>query len=112
MGERTSDPANANDTRPLAPRVFATAVHPSMSLRVASAFPGTTSARIEPPSAIESRKTPKDVPRKTSVRSTSSRPKRVSGRSVPNRFMASSYVIRGKGLRCSGFFANLSNTAV
>jgi signal transduction histidine kinase len=106
------DPAKAHETSPFAPRVFAMAVQPSTSLREASAFPGTRIARIAPPDAMASLKTPKPVARNASVRSTTSMPNRVSGRSLPYRRIASSYVMRGHGFAWTGFFPNFSKTAV
>ena len=95
-------PASANCARPFAPLRLAIAVRSSISLRVAFAFPGTTIARTTPFWSIVSRKTLNPLERKTSVRSMISIANRRSGRSIPNRRMASSNVMRGQGTCFSG----------
>ena len=82
VGERQPSPSRKAQTRPLAPSSCARSIRPSRTERGTSRFPALM-PRTAPPDSIAPRKTLNSVSRRTSVRSTSSRPKRVSGRSLP-----------------------------
>ena len=77
-------------TRPLAPSSRASSISSSPTLRLTPApAPGTTSPRTTPPAAMAPSKTPKPEAPARSVQSRISMPKRMSGRSVPKRRIAS-----------------------
>ena len=75
---------------PRAPKRPANSVRSSRSLREKPPHPLALIALTTPPLSMADWNTLNPQPRRVSVRSTSSRPKRVSGRSVPKRRMASS----------------------
>ena len=76
-------PSNFTHIRPLAPSFFAYSVSSSIRLREYDDARGMTIARTEPPASIASFIGANSTSRAQFVRSTSSMPKRVSGRSMP-----------------------------
>ena len=89
VGERQPSPSRKAQTSPFAPSSWAREIRPSSSERGISRRPALM-PRIEPPPSSTERKTLNSVSRRASPRSTSSSPKRRSGRSVPKRSIASS----------------------
>ena len=93
-----SEASSLSQTRPFAPASIAIAVRPSRSfLENFSAAPETRIPRILPPESTALLKTRKSLSFACAVRSTISRPNRMSGASCPNRSMHSFQVYCGNG---------------
>ena len=84
--------------RPFAPRDLAASSRCLSSPCVMSASPLALKALTAPPDETAPANTLKSELRKSSEKSTISRPKRMSGLSLPKRFIASSKGIRKKGV--------------
>ena len=103
--------SKASQAMPLAPRLRAWLVSPSMKLRVKSPWPFTLMPRTTPPASSALVNTLNRLSAAMSLTSTMGRSKRRSGLSLPYTSMASVQGIRTKGfsrsnpLRSSGVFS-------
>ena len=92
---------NAIQAMPFAPFSAAMSASFSTSPRLQSPAPFALMAFTTPPDCATLENTLKPVSLTMSVMSCSSMPKRVSGRSLPKRSMASEYCMRCSGKTCS-----------